>query len=132
MIQSFRDLKVWQHSIELAEQSYLIAGLLPPHERHGLANQIRRCCISIPANIAEGHGRLHRADYIRYLSIARGSLSELQTLLLLTSRLYRSDISAAAPLATETARMLNVLIRRLRAPNPQPPTPNPSTRSSSR
>ena len=131
MIQSFRDLRVWQHSIELAEQSYLIAGALPPHERHGLASQIRRCCVSIPANIAEGHGRLHRGDYIRYLSIARSSLSELQTLLLLTSRLYCSDISAATPLATETARMLNTLIRRLRAPTPNPQPPIPFKQSSS-
>jgi four helix bundle protein len=104
--------------MELAESSYLLAASLPRDERYGLAAQIRRCAISIPANIAEGHGRLHRGDYLRFLSIARGSLAELQTLLLLTSRLHRANISAPSALAVETARMLNSLIKHLRPPNP--------------
>lgn len=106
----------------LAEASYRIANALPPYEAFGLASQIRRCSVSVPANIAEGHGRIHRADYVRHLSIARGSLTELQTLLLLATRLHDVPVDAPCTVAIETARMLNRLITRLRE---QPPTPNP-------
>jgi four helix bundle protein len=120
MIRSYRDLIVWQRAIQLAENCYRIAATLPPHEAFGLANQLRRSAVSVPANIAEGHGRLHRRDYLRYLSIARGSLFELQTLLHLTSSLHGSDTVPATQLAAETARMLNSLIKNLRAPVPNP------------
>ena len=74
MIRSYRDLKVWERSIELAMASHTLAKKLPRSEEFGLGIQIRRAAASIPANIAEGHGRVHRGDYVHHLSIARGSL----------------------------------------------------------
>lgn len=125
MIRSYRDLIVWQRAMELAESCYRIGATLPTDERYGLVDQIRRSAVSIPANIAEGHGRLHRGDYLRFLSIARGSLAELRTLLLLSARLHHADISTASMLAGETSRMLSTLIRHLRA-SPRPrPLPDP-------
>lgn len=114
MIRSYRDLVVWQRAMALAEYCYRLTGALPPRETYGLSSQVRRSAVSVPANIAEGHARLHRKDYIRYLSIARGSLSELETLLVLCSRLHQVDTAPASALADETARMLNSLIRSLR------------------
>jgi four helix bundle protein len=108
--------------MELAECCYRLTAILPPSELYGLASQIPRSAVSVPANIAEGHGRLHRKDYLRYLSIARGSLSELQTLPMLGSRLHPIDTAPADALADQTARMLNTLIKHLR-PTPNPPDP---------
>lgn len=114
MIRSYRDLVVWQRAMELAECCYRVTAMLPQNELYGLSSQIRRSAVSVPANIAEEHGRLHRKDYLRYLSIARGSLSELQTLLALSSRLHPIDTAAAYAVADQTARMLNTLIKHLR------------------
>lgn len=108
--------------MELAECCYRTTAMLPPSELYGLVSQMRRSAVSVPANIAEGHGRLHRKDYLRYLSIARGSLSELQTLLVLSSRLHPIDTTPADALADQTARMLNTLIKHLR-PTRHPPDP---------
>ena len=71
-IRHYRDLEVWQKAMDLVEQVYRLAKALPPEERYGLTSQIQRAAVSIPANIAEGHGRLHRGDYVHHLSMARG------------------------------------------------------------
>src|SRR5688500_9504376 len=110
MIRSYKDLIVWQRAMELAEAAFDIAGSLPRDSASGLTSQIRRSAVSVPANIAEGHGRLSRADYLRHLSIARGSLMELQTLLALAHRLYGPSVAVADPISQETAMMLNALI----------------------
>src|SRR2546428_12566266 len=86
-IKSYRDLLVWQKAMDLVVNSYQLAALLPKSEAYGLVSQIQRAAVSIPANIAEGHGRDHLGDYLHHLSIANGSLMELETHLLLASRL---------------------------------------------
>ena len=78
-IRTFRDLKVWQKGKELARCIYLATAGMPPEERFGRTNQMRRAAISIPSNIAEGYARQATADYLRFLRVARGSLAELAT-----------------------------------------------------
>ena len=76
-VRSYRDLRVWQKAMALVVESYRVAKLLPKSETYGLIGQIQRAAVSIPANIAEGHGREHLGDYVRHLSVANGSLMEL-------------------------------------------------------
>jgi four helix bundle protein len=117
MIQSYRDLIVWQKSIDLVVESYRLTRRLPTSERFGLISQIQRAAVSIPANIAEGHGRHHRDDYRQFLSIARGSLKELETHSVIIEKLgYLSaaDLRRARSLCDEVSRMLSSLHRRLR------------------
>ena len=79
IIKSFRDLVAWQKAVSLGLTVYRIAVLLPAEERFSLASQLRRGAIAVASNIAEGYGRGSRADYIRFLKIARGALYELDT-----------------------------------------------------
>lgn len=79
MIQSFRDLRVWQASMKLALAIYQLTGEFPRDEQYGLTSQLRRSAVSIPSNIAEGQGRLNTGEFRQFLSIARGSNCELQT-----------------------------------------------------
>ena len=92
-IRSHHDLIVWQEAMELVRECYHLAERLPAMERFGIATQIRRSAVSVPANIAEGHGRRGRAEFLHHLSIAEGSLRELQTLLeaALATRLLEKD-----------------------------------------
>ena len=102
--------------MKLAGASYTVARLLPDEERFGLRPQIQRAAISVAANIAEGHGRLGKGDFTRHLSIARGSLAELECLLELGSTVGYYDTEVAnAPLAIadEVSRMLWVLVMKL-------------------
>ena len=102
--------------MELAVASYAVTQRLPPHERHALASQIRRAAVSVPSNIAEGNGRSHRGDYLRHLSIAHGSLRELETQLALVGRLYPTAEAQCRPareLARRTGRLLGALQRSL-------------------
>jgi len=78
-IRNYRDLFVWGRSMDLAEACYKISRQFPPSEIYGLTSQIRRAAVSIPANIAGGHGRRNLGDYVHHLSIANGSLKELET-----------------------------------------------------
>ena len=80
-------LDVWQDAMRLVELIYLVSSRFPPDERFGLTSQIRRAAASIPSNIAEGAARRSRPEYLRFLSIARGSLSEVDTQLQIASRL---------------------------------------------
>jgi four helix bundle protein len=116
VIRDFRDLIVWQRAMQLAEATHALAGSFPRTGTSGLGDQLRRAAMSIPANIAEGHGRRHRAEYLRYLGVARGSLMEVQTHLELARRLDFADsarIHSALSLCDEISRMLTVLRRRL-------------------
>lgn len=83
----FEDLNIWKKSMDLVEQVYLLSNELPKNERFGLTSQIKRCCVSIPSNIAEGAGRNSKKEFIHFLSIANGSTAELKTQLLLLIRL---------------------------------------------
>lgn len=115
-IRSYRDLRVWQTSVELVTEVYALTKRLPPSESHGLAMQLQRAAVSIPANIAEGHGRQHIGDYLRHLSIATGSLTELETHLLLAERLAllpTSDVERVLWTASDVSRMLAGLTKAL-------------------
>jgi four helix bundle protein len=117
MIESYQDLIVWQKAIELVVESYHLTRKLPSTERFGLVSQIQRAAVSIPANIAEGHGRHFRGDYRQFLSIARGSLKELETHFVISERLgflTEADLRRARALSDEVSRMLSALHRKLR------------------
>jgi len=99
------------------ESIYLLTRQFPAEEKFGLTSQVRRAAVSIPANIAEGYGRLHRGDYLHHLSIAKGSLAELETHLVLAVRLnFVSEEQATASwqLSHEVSKMLSKLIVSLR------------------
>lgn len=115
-IQSYRDLRVWQFSIELTVACYEATKAYPPSELYGLASQIRRSATSIAANIAEGYGRESRGSYLQFLKIAQGSLKELETHLIVSQRLGFLDTALEETLLSRTGdvgKMLRALIRRL-------------------
>lgn len=119
-MKSHRELDVWQVSMELVMESYRIAHRLPKHEQFGLSSQIRRASISVPANIAEGYGRLHRGDYLHQLSFALGSLREHETLIEIIARLGYvgvEDLGSSVTLADRVGRMLHRLTTRLKSTN---------------
>jgi len=91
-IKSHKDLKVWQESMSLVTQIYKISEDFPKHEVYGLSSQIRRAAISIPSNIAEGAGRKGENEFTRFLYIALGSLSEVETSMLKTPLTHRNMI----------------------------------------
>jgi len=121
-LRSHQDLRVWVHAVDLAVECYTIAKRLPRIEQFGLCTQLRRAAVSVPANIAEGHGRRYPLDCVRFLLIAHGSLMELETHLHVAQRLgylTPADVSRAMQLRTDVRRMLGGLIKRLR-PGPKP------------
>lgn len=102
--------------MELVVESYAVSRHLPRDELFGLVSQIRRASVSVPSNIAEGYGRIHRGDYVRHLSIAAGSLRELKTLLEITYRLGyldKAELRSVVRLADRVGQMLHRLTRRL-------------------
>lgn len=112
--QSFKDLIVWQRSIELVKAIYTLSRELPAEERFGLCSQMQRCSVSIPSNIAEGYKRKSLGDYIRFLNIADGSAAELETQLVLVSELYPSVSTVnASGLLLEVQKMLVTMVTRL-------------------
>jgi four helix bundle protein len=118
-VKSYRDLLVWQKAMALVVESYSVTRLLPKSESYGLIGQIQRAAVSIPANIAEGHGREHLGDYVRHLSFANGSLMELETHFLIAVELTyvtHEQTAAAMSMASEVGRMLTGLTRKLRGP----------------
>lgn len=116
-VRSYRDLKVWEKSMGLVLESYRLTKLLPKTEEYGLAAQIRKAAVSIPANIAEGHGREHLGDYLHHLSIANGSLMELETHFLIAQKLclLRSEeTESVLRITSELGRMLTGLTKKLK------------------
>ncbi|MFZ2285603.1 MAG: four helix bundle protein [Bacteroidales bacterium] len=111
---SFRELIVWQKGMSLVRDVYNSTKSFPKEEVFGLKMQLRRCAVSIPSNIAEGYGRQHTSEYMRFLQIARGSLFELITQLEIAASLeYINEIEDLLKECVEIARMLNGLIRKL-------------------
>ena len=111
-IQRHEDLLVWQKSMDLVIESYRLAQQLPLNEQYGLASQIRRASVSVPANIAEGFGRWHKKEFLRFLLLANGSLKELETHLEIGRRLNffaPSELTKALKMADEVGRMITVL-----------------------
>jgi len=104
--------------MELVREVYVLTREFPKHETYGVASQVQRAAVSIPANIAEGNPRDSTKDYLRHLSIARGSLAEMETLLILAELLGYADHGRIAPLlekCAEEGKMLGSLQRRLKA-----------------
>jgi four helix bundle protein len=117
-ISSHRELVVWQKAMDLVVQVYRLSSRFPPDERYRLTSQITRAAASVPANIAEGHARSTAKEYSHFLSIAKGSLMETETFLMLAVRLgYLSEEQAGATLhlVTEVSKMLTRLRVRLAA-----------------
>ena len=115
-IESYKDLTAWQKAMALAEESYRLTAVFPAEERYGLTAQIRRCAVSIPSNLAEGHNRRSRQAFANHVSIALGSQAELETQIALAVRLEFTSVAAAAPavdLAAEVGRLLHGLVRSL-------------------
>ena len=112
----FRELIVWQKAMELTTEIYSIVKLLPKDETYTLSDQMRRSAISIPSNIAEGQGRDTVKEFIRFLSVARGSLRELSTQLEICERVHYLDQTKTAKamnLIEEVDKMINALSKSL-------------------
>lgn len=120
-IRSFRDLRVWQAPIEISLAAYGLTKNFPADERFGLTSQLRRAAVSIPSNIAEGYGRGTRSDYLRFLRVARGSLYEIGTQLLIAARLGFLNEDGRAEVEQqlkECGRMLAALIKSVDTKSP--------------
>jgi len=112
-----KELIAWQVAMDLAEAVYRATRRFPDDERFGLRLQVRRAAVSVPSNIAEGHGRVDRGDYARHVRIARGSLKEVETQIILSRRLgFFSEKTSSQLLATisRANRLITGLLRRLR------------------
>lgn len=113
---SHRRLIVWQKSMDLVERVYFLSKAFPVSEQYGLTSQIRRAVISVPANIAEGSARGSARDYSNFLAIAKGSLMETETLLMLGVRLgylQEQDTETAMGLIAEVSKMLTAIRAKL-------------------
>jgi four helix bundle protein len=118
VIRDFKDLIVWQKSMQLTTNIYSLTREFPKEEIYGLTSQLRRSAVSICANIAEGHSRNTKGEFIQFLGIAKGSLSELETLIILASQFkYIKDDEARIlnDLIIELNKMLKVLIKNLKS-----------------
>ena len=115
-LQSYRDLQVWQKAMDLVVECYRAAEHFPKAEAYGLVAQLQRAAVSVPANIAEGQGRNHTREFINHLSIAYGSLMEVETHLQIAARLNYINESLLQRLLMQTneiGRMLNGLMQSL-------------------
>jgi four helix bundle protein len=116
VVNSYRDLRVWQDAMTLAEACFHLTREFPREELFGMSVQIRRSAASIAANIAEGHGREHTGSFVQFLRIAQGSLKELETHLILAQRVQLVSAAASTSLLSnceELGKMLRSLIRSL-------------------
>ena len=117
MIHDYKELDVWKKSVALTTEIYKLTAGFPDSERYGMTSQIRRATTSIPANIAEGWGRGSRGEYIQFLTVARGSLMELETHLIIACNLKFVDSEQLALISkplNDIEKMLNRLIAVLR------------------
>jgi len=115
-IQSYRDLRVWQEAVNLAESCYRLTKTFPKEELYGMTTQIRRASVSIAANIAEGYGRKTRGEYIQFLYIAQGSLKELENHWLISQRVELASPQSVNPILNQcesVGRLPLTLIRSL-------------------
>jgi four helix bundle protein len=116
-IRDYRDLDVSNKAMDLVVECYRVAEAFPSHERYGLSSQLQRAAVSIPANIAEGRSRGRTKEFIHHLSIAAGSLAEIETHLEIAARLKYLDEPRKKGLFEETTvvgRMMNALQSSLR------------------
>ena len=116
MVESYRDLKVWQRATEMTLASYRLTTGFPKEEMFGLTSQIRRAGVSVASNIAEGYGRGSKGEYKQFLAMARGSNLEVQTQLFLATELgygNSAQLKTADDLSNEVSKMLNSLLAKL-------------------
>lgn len=122
-VKSYRDLRVWQRGMDLAAEVYRLSRCWPKDELNGLTSQARRSAASVPANIAEVYGRQSPASYGQFLKVARGSLKELETHLLLAERVgltAQGSCREALQRADDLGRMLGGLIKAAARNRPEP------------
>lgn len=118
MAQHYRDLIAWQKAMELVAHVYRITKDFPDDERFGLVSQMRRCAVSVPSNIAEGQARNTQGEFKQFLGIARGSVAELTTQILIAEKLgYLGTPDQTISQAEEVGRILSGLIKSLRTNN---------------
>ena len=113
MSRGYRDLLVWQKSMQLAVEVYKLTSKFPREEVYGLTSQVRRSAISVPSNIAEGHGRLSKKEFRQFLGIAKGSIYELQTQLELAEKLNMASQGSIQPsieISQEVGKMIFSLL----------------------
>lgn len=113
-IKSYKDLLIWQKGIEIVKETYLLCEKLPVKELYGLQSQMKRAAVSIPSNIAEGYGRNYTQNYIQFIKIARGSLLELETQVIISKELdliNENQSSKTLSLIIEENKMLNAFIK---------------------
>lgn len=115
-VKNYQELIAWQRAMDLVEEVYTASRDFPREEIYALTSQIRRAAVSIPSNIAEGQGRRTTADFLRHLSIAYGSLCELETQILIAQRLrylVQEKVENILRRAGEVGRILNGLMASL-------------------
>lgn len=113
MVRTFRDLVVWQKAIDLVTEIYRVTQKFPKEEMFGLISQLRRAAVSVPSNIAEGQGRLTEKEFRQFLGNARGSLSEVDTQIIIAKNLgylEESVFKNLSAMIAEVGRVLNGLI----------------------
>jgi four helix bundle protein len=118
IVNSFKDLLVWQQSIDLTANIYALTSSFPKSELFGLSSQIQRAAVSVPSNIAEGHARDSTKEYLRFISIALGSLAEVETQLVIANKLLFLNNEILGELLDKTGeigRMLRGLQKSLKA-----------------
>ena len=121
MLSSYKELTVWQKSIELVAEIYNLTKNFPKEEVFGLTSQIKRSAVSIPSNIAEGYARKHRPEYIQFMRIAFGSGAELETQIIIAKKLTLTKaekFKKCDGLLEEIMKMLNKMISSLNSPKP--------------
>ena len=123
VIKSYKELIVWQKSIELVKEIFLLTESFPKSELFGLTSQMRRAAIAIASNIAEGYGRQSKGEYIQFCSIAYGSSLELETQLIIATELgffVPEDAKKAELLLSEVSRMLYTMVEKMKYLNAKP------------
>jgi four helix bundle protein len=116
MVKSYKELETWQLAMKLVAEVYRVTKDFPKEEIYGLTNQVRRAAVSVPSNIAEGQGRNSTKEFLHYLSIARGSLFEVETQLEIARQLFyirSEDAAFIEQLIASVGRLINGLSRSL-------------------
>lgn len=116
VVHSYRDLIAWQKALDLVELVYEATRAWPKDEMYGLTNQVRRAAISVPSNIAEGHGRKSTKEFLHHLGIARGSLREVETQIIIAGRLnytHPDELAQLLSAGAEVGKLISGLINTL-------------------
>lgn len=119
-IKSYKELIVWQKSIQLVKAIFILTNKFPKSELYGLVSQMRRAAVGIPSNIAEGYGRKSTKEYTQFYSIAYGSALELETQIIIAEELElakKEDFAKVEGLLNEILRMLNSMTSKMRQLN---------------